>query len=97
MNQFILMGRLVREPERKKCDTPVVRYTLAVNNGKDTDFFNCVVFGNEAEFAEKYLHKATKILVIGRLKNNSYEKDGKKVYVMDLIVEHQEFCESKKG
>lgn len=98
MNQFILMGRLVRNPEKKTSETPVVRYTLAVdkNFGKDTDFLSCVVFGKEAEFAQKYLHKGSKILVIGRIENRSYEKDGKRNYVTDLIVEHQEFCESKK-
>ena len=99
MNQFILMGRLVRDPEKKNSENPVTRYTLAVdkNFGKDTEFLSCVVFGKEAEFAQKYLHKGSKILVQGRIENRFHEKNEKKIYVTDLIVEHQEFCESKKS
>ena len=62
----------------------------------DCDFINCVAFGKSAEFAEKYLHKGTKIAVVGRIQTGSYtNKDGQKVYTTDVVVEEQEFCESK--
>ncbi len=60
------------------------------------DFINCVTFGKNAEFVEKYLHKGTKIAVTGRIQTGSYtNKDGKKVYTTDVVVEEHEFCESK--
>ncbi len=98
MNQFVLMGRLTRDPEKKSCETPVARYTLAVdkNFGKDTDFINLVAFGKDADFALKYLKRGTKVLVAGRIEPRSYEKDGTTYHVTDLIVTSQEFCESKK-
>lgn len=106
MNKVILMGRLTRDPEVRYSQggngTAVARYSLAVDrrfkrDGEaDTDFINCVVFGNGAEFAEKYLHKGTKIAITGRIQTGSYtDKDGKKVYTTDVIVEEQEFAESK--
>ena len=80
----------------------IARYTLAVDrrfkrDGDDgTDFIPCVVFGNGGEFAEKYLRKGTKIAVCGRIQTGSYtNKDGNKVYTTDVIVEEQEFAESK--
>lgn len=99
MNMFILSGRLTSDPDSKADN--VVRYCLAVDNpfGKDskTDFIDCVAFGKEAEFAKKYLHKGMKILVNGRIKKNSFtDKNNKKVYATDLVIEHHEFCESKK-
>lgn len=83
--------------------TAIARYTLAVDrkfkdsNGNYTaDFINCVAFGKSAEFAEKYFHKGLKIAVVGRLQTGSYtDKDGRKVYTTDVVVEEQEFCESK--
>ena len=100
MNKIILMGRLTREPEMFGQKTKVARFTLAVdrNYGEDeTDFFNCVSFGKQAEFVEKYLKKGTKILLSGRLQNNSYEdKQGHKVTATQIITEEVEFCESKK-
>lgn len=106
MNKVILMGRLTRDPEVRYSQggngTAVARYSLAVDrrfkrDGEaGTDFINCVVFGNGAEFAEKYLHKGTKIAITGRIQTGSYtDKDGKKVYTTDVIVEEQEFAESK--
>lgn len=81
--------------------TAVARYSLAVprkvkTDGNDCDFINCVAFGKSAEFADKYLHKGIKIAVTGRIQTGSYtDKDGRKVYTTDVIVEEQEFCESK--
>ena len=102
MNEVILMGRLTRDPEIRytemgKC---IARYTLAVDRrGKEqaADFITCVAFEKNAEFAEKYLKKGTKIAVTGRLRTGSYEKDdGTKVYTTDVIVSTHEFAESKK-
>ena len=109
MNKVILMGRLVRDPEVRYSQgenaTAVARYTLAVdrrfnrNNGEDSaDFIGCVAFGRAAEFAERYLHKGTKIAVTGRIQTGSYtNKDGVRVYTTDVVVEDQEFAESKNA
>jgi single-strand DNA-binding protein len=100
-NKAILMGRLTKDPEIRTGNTQVARYTLAVdrrfsNSEEKTDFINIVAFGKSAEFAEKYLKKGMKILVTGRIQTGSYtDKDNKKVYTTDIVVEDQEFCESK--
>ena len=106
MNKVILIGRVVRDAEIRYSQgantTCVVRYTLAVDRkfkqeGQPTaDFINCIAFGKLGEFAEKYLHKGTKIAVTGRIQTGSYKnKDGNTVYTTDVVVEEQEFCESK--
>lgn len=102
MNKVILMGRLTRDPDiRDAAETMVARYTLAVDrrsSGKETDWIPCVAFGHGAEFAEKYLSKGTKIVVTGRIRTGSYtDRDGKKVYTTDVVVEDQEFAESKNS
>ncbi len=107
MNKVILMGRLTRDPEVRysagENSTAVARYTLAVDRrfrreGSDqtADFIGCVAFGRSAEFAEKYLRQGTKICVTGRIQTGSYtNRDGQKVYTTDVVVEDQEFAESK--
>lgn len=107
MNKVILMGRLTRDPEVRyssgENQTAIARYSLAVDRrrGKNddqpsADFINCVAFGRSAEFAEKYFHKGLKITVAGRIQTGSYtNKDGQKVYTTDVVVEEQEFAESK--
>ena len=105
MNKVILMGRLTNDPDVRYAqgDEPkaIASYNLAVDRrGKDagTDFISIVAFDKNGEFAEKYLHKGTKILVTGRIRTGSYtNKDGNKVYTTDVIAEEQEFCESKKA
>ena len=108
MNKVILMGRLTRDPETRvsagTSATTVTRYSIAVDrrfkrDGDATaDFINCVVFGKSAEFAEKYFHKGIKIAVTGRIQTGSYtNKEGQKVYTTDVIVEEQEFAESKNS
>lgn len=106
MNKAILMGRLTSDPEVKYSNTSngsmaVAKYTLAVDRrGKqnETDFIRCTAFGKGGEFAEKYLKKGTKVLVTGRIQTGSYDdKDGKKVYTTDVIVEESEFAESKNS
>lgn len=108
MNKVILMGRLTRDPDIRYSQgenpTAVARYTLAVerrfgrnNDGEQSaDFISCVTFGRSAEFAEKYLHQGTKIAVTGRIQTGSYtNREGQKVYTTDVVVEEQEFAESK--
>ena len=80
----------------------VAKYSLAVDRrfkreGEATaDFINCVAFGKQGEFAEKYLKKGTKIAVVGRIQTGSYtNNEGRKVYTTDIVVEEHEFCESK--
>ena len=109
MNKVILMGRLTRDPEVRYSQgaepLAIARYTLAVdrrgrrdNNGVDqtADFIQCVSFGRTAEFAEKYFKQGTKIAITGRIQTGSYtNKDGNKVYTTEVVVEEQEFAESK--
>lgn len=108
MNSVVLMGRLTRDPEVRysqgESATAIARYTLAVDrrfgragqDGQNADFINCVCFGKSAEFAEKYLHKGTKIAVRGRIQTGSYtNKEGQKVYTTEVVAEDQEFAESK--
>ena len=100
MNKVILMGRLTRDVEMFGQKSKVARFTLAVdrNYGEDeTDFFNCVSFGKQAEFVEKYLKKGIKVLITGRLQNNNYEdKQGNKNTSTQIITEEVDFCENKK-
>lgn len=106
MNKVILMGRLVADPEVRYSQgenaSAVARYRLAVDrrfkkDGEATaDFISCVAFGNQGQFAEKYLRQGMKIAVVGRIQTGSYtNKDGQKVYTTDIVVEEHEFCESK--
>ena len=103
MNKVMLMGRLTKDPEvRTGESTTVARYTLAVNRKfkKDgepaADFISCVVFGRSAEFTEKYFRKGMQVAISGRIQTGSYtNKDGNKVYTTDVVVEEQEFAESK--
>ena len=106
MNKVILMGRLCADPEvrysQNENQTAVARYRLAVDRrfkreGDQTaDFIPCVAFGKVAQFAEYYLHRGTKIIITGRIQTGSYtNKDGQKIYTTDVVVEDQEFAESK--
>lgn len=108
MNKVILMGRLTKDPVVKysqgETPTAIARYNLAVNRirtkdgEQNADFISCVSFGKNGEFAEKYLHQGTKIVIIGRIQTSSYtNKDGQKVYTTDVVVEEQEFAESKNA
>lgn len=102
MNKVILMGRLTKDPDvrySQQDNKAIARYNLAVDRrGKErqADFISCVAFGKSGEFAEKYLHKGIKIIITGRIQTGSYTKqDGTKVYTTDVVVEDQEFAESK--
>lgn len=101
MNKVILMGRLTRDPIVRYTGegNATARYTLAVGrkSREEVDYISCVAFGKAAEFAEKYLKKGIKIAIAGRIQTGSYEnREGQKVYTTDVIVEEQEFAESKK-
>ena len=103
------MGRLTRDPEVRysqgENSMAIARYTIAVDrrvrrdgDQQTADFINCVAFGRSGEFAEKYFHKGIKIAVTGRIQTGSYtNKDGQRVYTTDVIVEEQEFAESKSA
>lgn len=108
MNRVILMGRLTRNPvvrySQGERSMAIARYSLAVERrgGKRTDgdqtadFINCVAFDKAGEFAEKYFHQGMRVLVSGRIQTGSYtNKDGQKVYTTEVIVEDQEFADSK--
>lgn len=108
MNKVILMGRLTCDPEVRYSQgaqpLAIARYTLAVDRRgskqgeQSADFINCIAFGKSGEFAKKYLHQGTKIVVTGRIQTGSYtNRDGQKVYTTDVVVEEQEFAESKKN
>ena len=107
MNKVILMGRLTRDPEiryaNNENNTCIANYTLAVDrrfkrqgDEQTADFIRCVAMGKNGEFAEKYLHQGTKIIAEGRIQTGSYtNRDGQKVYTTEVVVEDQEFAESK--
>lgn len=107
MNKVILMGRLTRDPEVRysggENTSAVARYTLAVDRrfkrneaDQSADFIGCVAFGRSAEFAERYLKQGMKILITGRIQTGSYtNRDGQRIYTTDVVVEDQEFTESK--
>ena len=108
MNKVILMGRLTRDPEVRYSQgeqaTAIARYTVAVDrrfkrDGEPTaDFIPCVVFGRSAEFTEKYFRKGMQVAVSGRIQTGSYtNREGQKVYTTDVVVEEQEFAESKNA
>lgn len=109
MNHVTLIGRLTRDPEIRYTQTAqplcIARYSLAVDRRKtnpdgtrETDFISCIAFGKSGEFAERYLHKGTKIAVAGRIQTGSYtNNEGQKVYTTDVVVEEQEFAESANG
>ena len=108
MNKVILMGRLTRDPEVRYSQganqTAVGRFSIAVDRRfkregePDADFFNCTAFGKQAEFVERYLHKGTKIVVVGRIQNDNYtNKEGQTVYSVRVMVDEIEFAESKNA
>lgn len=105
MNKVILIGRLTKDPVTSYTQEGkgVTRFSLAVSRrfkkegGQEADFINCVAFGKQSEFSEKYLKQGIKIAVTGRIQTGSYtNREGKKVYTTDVVAEELEFVESKK-
>ncbi len=108
MNKVFLMGRLTRDPEvrysQEANQTAVASFSLAVDRRwkregePDADFFNCTVFGKQADFVEKYLRKGIKIVISGRIQNNNYtNKEGVKVYAVQILVDEIDFAESRNA
>ena len=108
MNKVILMGRLTRNPEVRysqgENSLSIAKFSLAVDRRfkrqgeAETDYFNCTAFGKQAEFVEKYLKQGNKMLVTGRVQNDNYtNKDGQKVYSVQIIVDELEFAENKSA
>ena len=108
MNKVILMGRLTKDPDVRysQANPPVAvaRYSLAVHKRfkkegeQDADFINCIALGKNGEFAEKFLKKGMQISIVGRIQTGSYtDKDGKKIYTTDVVVEEHYFAESKNN
>ena len=105
MNKVILKGRLVRDPEIRypagNEQKSVAKFTVAIDRPRkkdaeaQADFIPCVAFGKTAEMLEKYFRKGQEILLEGRWQTGSYEKDGRKIYTNDCIVERVEFCGKK--
>ena len=104
MNKVILMGRLTRDPELRYTQTTnIAQATFSVacdrrrsaDGTQTADFINCVAWRQTAEFISKYFAKGSRILLTGSIQNRDYEKDGRKVYVTEVIVDDAEFCESK--
>ncbi|MFW6680642.1 single-stranded DNA-binding protein [Lacrimispora sp. AGF001] len=109
MNRVILMGRLTRDPEVRYSQgeraMAIARYTLAVDrrsrrsqdgNEQTADFINCVAFDRAGEFAEKYFRQGMRVLISGKIQTGSYtNRDGVKVYTTDIVIEDQEFADSK--
>lgn len=104
MNKVILMGRLTKDPVIRYGgdNTAIATFSLAVDRRfgrqeeQTADFFNCSAFGRQAEFAEKYLHQGTKILLAGRIQNDVYtNREGQRVFSVQIIAEELEFAESK--
>ncbi len=104
MNKIVLLGRLTKDVELRytTSNTPIGTFTLAVNrrtkveNQPDADFFNIVAWNKTAEFCSKYFKKGQQIALTGRLQTRSYDdKDGKKVFVTEIIAEEVYFADSK--
>ena len=106
MNKVILMGRLTRDPEVRYTtnnNTLVCTFSLAVNRRfkqegqPDADFINIVAWAKTGEFCSKYFTKGQQVVVCGRLQTRSYDdKDGKKVYVTEVVAEDTYFADSKR-
>ena len=100
MNKTELVGRLTKEPDVRyggqDNSTAIARFTLAVDDrGKETDFISCKALGKLGEWAEKYLHKGSKVELVGKIKTGSYDKDGSKVYYTEVLAQDLNFGESK--
>lgn len=107
MNQVVLKGRLTRDVDIRYTqtnNTKIANISIAVQRkfknqvGEyEADFFNCIAFGNQANFLEKYFKKGQEILLSGRLQTRNWETDtGEKRYATEIIIENIEFCGSKK-
>lgn len=106
MNKVILIGRITKDVEVKNTSsqTPFTQFSVAVdrkykdaNGQRQADFINCVAWRNTATFISQYFHKGSKIAIVGTLQTRSYEQNGNKVFITEVLVEEAEFVESKQG
>lgn len=104
MNKVILIGRITKDLEVKLTSnqTKYVNFTIAVDRkfkdadgNRQTDFINCVAWKQTADFISKYFKKGSRIGVSGSIQTRSYEKDGQKVFITEVLVDEAEFVESK--
>lgn len=105
MNLFMGIGRITKKPELRytTSNLAITKFTLAINRDTknkegnyDTDFINCVAYGKTAELIDKYLDKGSQIAIAGKIQTGSYEKDGKKTYTTDVVVERISFLDKKQ-
>ena len=107
MNKVILMGRLTRDPEvryTQNNNTLVASFGLAVNRRfakegeeRQADFINIVAWDKTGEFCSKYFKKGQQVGIVGRIQSRSYDdKDGKKIYVTEVVAEEAYFADSRK-
>ena len=101
MNKVFLIGRLTRDPEVRYTQSgkAIARFGLAVDRrGKDkgADFINCLAWDKLAETIGNYIQKGRKIAIEGSIQTGSYEKNGQKVYTVEVVAHNMEFCDSKK-
>ena len=105
MNHFVGIGRLTRDPNVKYTQSgkAIASFTLAIDRRKSgdgnppADFISCVAWEKTAEVISQYVSKGQKIAVDGRIQTRSYDKDGTKRYVTEVVVNSMEFCDSKGG
>lgn len=105
MNAWVGIGRLTRDPEVRYTQSgkACAKFTLAIDRRKSADgnqqadFIQCVAWEKTAEVISQYCTKGKKIAVEGRIQTRSYEKDGRKTYVTEVVVQSMEFCDSKGG
>ena len=105
MNIFMGIGRITKKPELRytTSNVAIVSFTLAINRDTknkqgeyETDFISCVAYNKTAELISKYLDKGSPIAIEGHIQTGTYEKDNKKIYTTDVIVEKVSFIGTKK-
>ena len=105
INRVVLVGRITKDPELRKTQsgTSVVSFTIACNRrvpsqGQDADFINCVAWNKTADFMTQYVKKGALLGLEGRIQTRSYDdRDGKRVYVTEVVADSVQFLESKKS
>ena len=104
INRVVLVGRITKDPMLRKTQsgTSVVSFTIACNRrvpsqGQDADFINCVAWNKTADFMTQYVKKGALLGLEGRIQTYNYDdKDGKRVYITEVVADSVQFLESKK-
>lgn len=107
LNKVILMGRLVRDPERRytQANVPVTSFTLAIDRGRkgpngerQTDFIDCVSWGKQGDFVKEWFIKGMMAIVVGRLQSRNWEdRNGNKRVSIEVNTDEVTFGETKKA